>query len=212
MSRKIKAVIFDMDGVLVDAAPWHYEAFNRSLNIFGYNIGEEEHNFFYNGLPTKVKLEKLHKDKNFPLLLSDTVSELKQIYTMEIIYSRCKPKFHTSYALSHLKKQGYHLVVASNSIRETVKVMMDKSHLSEYLDFILSNQDVEKPKPYPDIYLKAFEYLELSPQECIIVEDSESGIKAAKASGAHVLVVNNTYEVNYENISSFISKIEEEEV
>jgi HAD superfamily hydrolase (TIGR01509 family) len=90
--------------------------------------------------------------------------------------------------------------VASNSIRATVEAMMHRAHLSKYLDVTLSNEDVERPKPAPDIYIAAMLKLGVSPSETLIVEDNEHGLQAARASGAHVLVVRDVNDVNLANI------------
>ena len=106
-----------------------------------------------------------------------------------------------------MKRDGYKLAVASNSIRDSVVTMMQKSNLDTYLDFMLSNEDVAHPKPDPEIYRKAIGHLGLSPEQCLIVEDNENGIKAAIASGAHVLIVDNPDAVNYAAICSKIAQI-----
>ena len=148
----IKAIIFDMDGVLINAKEWHFEALNKALSFFGKEISRYDHLVTFDGLPTKKKLEMLSMENNFPYGLHEFVNELKQEYTMQIIYANCKPRFDHQYALSRLKNEGYRLVVCSNSVRNTVDIMMQKAGLSQYLDFFLSNQDVEKGKPSPDIY------------------------------------------------------------
>ncbi len=204
----IKAIIFDMDGVLIDAKEWHYEALNQALALFGYEISRHEHLTTFDGLPTKKKLEILSVERGLSSNLHDFINELKQQYTMGLISTRCKPQFAQEYALSRLKHEGYKLAVASNSIRMTVETMMKLSHLDKYLDHQLSNQDVTLPKPHPDMYLKAMEILGFTPEECLIVEDNENGIKAARASGAHVLVVSGVEEVNYQNIRRRIKEIE----
>jgi beta-phosphoglucomutase len=196
----IKAIIFDMDGVLVDAKEWHYEALNRSLRLFGYEINLYEHLTTYDGLPTKNKLEMLSIQNGLPKKLHRFINQMKQQYTVELIRSLCRPRFKHEYALSRLKAEGYRLAVASNSIRHSVTLMMDNAQLTHYLDFMLSNEDVKNPKPAPDIYLKAIEKLGLSPKECLIVEDNEHGIRAAIASGAHLLRVNEVNDVNYTHI------------
>ena len=127
---------------------------------------------------------------------------------MEIIFARCKPRFFHEYALSRLKQDGYKLAVASNSIRQTVEVMLQQSALIDYFEFYLSNQDVKIGKPDPSIYIKAIDRLGMSPKECLIVEDNENGIKAAKASGAWLMEVDEVDEVNYQNILKHIIKIE----
>lgn len=204
----IKAVIFDMDGVLIEAKDWHYDSLNQALALFGYQIERHEHLTSYDGLPTKVKLRRLSLEKNLPVYLHDFISEMKQQYTMDIVYRRCRPRFTHEYALSRLKAEGYALAVASNSIRNTVDAMMEKASLQQYLDFSLSNQDVRAGKPAPEIYLTAIARLGLRPDECLIVEDNENGIKAALASGAHLLAVKEVDDVNYENIKNRIAEIE----
>jgi HAD superfamily hydrolase (TIGR01549 family) len=211
MSTKIKAVIFDMDGVLIEAKDWHYEAMNRALGLFGLEITRQEHLTTYDGLPTKDKLIMLSRDKGLSPQLHSFINEMKQQYTMEMVYNYCKPMFHHEYALSSLVKEGYKLAVASNSIKNTIEVMMDKAHLSQYLEFFISNQDVTKGKPDPEMYNKAISRLGFSPNECVIVEDNENGIRAARASLAHVLEVETVYDVNYDNIRQFIDKVEIEE-
>ncbi len=208
MSEKIKAVIFDMDGVLIDAKDWHYEALNKALAIFGLTISRHDHLVTFDGLSTGQKLKMLSKTYVLPSSLHSFINEMKQQYTMDITHQLCKPVFHHQYALSKLKEEGYHLAVASNSIRNTVKVMMEKSSLIEYLDFYLSNQDVVKGKPDPEIYNLAISKLGLSPSECVIVEDNENGIKAATASGANVLKVESIHDVNFDNITNFIKEVE----
>ncbi|MFS1510721.1 MULTISPECIES: HAD family phosphatase [unclassified Vibrio] len=208
MSNKIKAVIFDMDGVLIDAKDWHYDALNKALAIFGLNISRHDHLVTFDGLSTGQKLKMLSKTYVLPESLHGFINEMKQQYTMDITHQLCKPIFHHQYALSKLKENGYQLAVASNSVRNTVKVMMGKSALMDYLEFYLSNQDVSKGKPDPEIYNLAIQKLGLKPEECVIVEDNENGIKAAKASGAHVLKVDTIHDVNFDNISDFISEVE----
>lgn len=207
---KIKAILFDMDGVLIDAKDWHYEALNKALRLFGLEISRYDHLNSFDGLPTKEKLNMISKDSYLPAELHSFMNELKQDYTMELVNSKCKPIFQHEYALSKLKNKGYKIAVCSNSIRCTIESMMEKAGLLEYLDLILSNQDVMNSKPDPEIYLTAMKMFNLSPEECIIVEDNENGIKAANASGANLLSVNTVNDVNYENIMNLIKRLEEE--
>ena len=197
-----------MDGVLIEAKNWHYEALNKALGLFGMEISRYDHLVTYDGLPTKRKLEMLTAERGLPIGLHDFINEMKQQYTMEIIFARCKPRFFHEYALSRLKQDGYKLAVASNSIRQTVEVMLQQSALIDYFEFYLSNQDVKIGKPDPSIYIKAIEKLGMSPKECLIVEDNENGIKAAKASGAWLMEVDEVDEVNYQNILKHIIKLE----
>jgi len=204
----IKAVVFDMDGVLIEAKDWHYEALNRALRLFGTEISRYDHLTTFDGLPTKRKLQMLSAQGNLPIELHDFINDMKQRYTMEIVNAHCKPRFIHEYALSKLKARGYRMAVCSNSIRDTIEVMMSKAALSQYLEFIISNQDVTKSKPDPEMYDKAIARMGIAPSECLIVEDNENGIRAARASGAHVLEVADVDDVTYANLSKRIIECE----
>lgn len=202
----IKAVLFDMDGVLIDAKEWHYEALNKALGLFGIEISKYDHLNTFDGLPTKVKLQMLSKQYYLPEELHSFINQVKQQYTRDLVYQKCHPMFHHEYALSKLHKQGFKIAVCSNSIRSTIELMMGRSGLKPYIDIIVSNEDVTKAKPDPEMYTTAINRFQLKPKECIVVEDNPNGILAGKKSGASVLEVATVYDVNYENI---VRKIEE---
>ena len=202
----IKAIVFDMDGVLVDARDWHYQALNRALRVFGYEIDRYDHLVTYDGLPTRRKLEILTRDGGLPHGLHAFINELKQIYTTELVQVHCKPSFQRQYALSRLKAEGYRLAVASNSVRKSVELFMEKSSLRQHTEFLLSNEDVQRAKPDPEIYLKAFAALSLPPEEVLVVEDNEHGLQAARASGAHVMAVESVSAVTYDNIKAHLAR------
>lgn len=206
---KIKAVLFDMDGVLIDAKDWHYEALNKALGLFGIGISRYDHLHTFDGLPTKVKLEMLGEQYYLPRELYEFINQVKQKYTMEITEQKCRPMFHHEYALSKLHKSGYRIAVCSNSIRSTIEAMMKKAELSEYIDAVISNEDVKRAKPDPEMYTAAINRFNLLPSECIVVEDNPNGIAAGKASGANVLEVATVYDVNFDNIMNMIRKCEE---
>lgn len=208
MKDKIKAVIFDMDGVLIDAKEWHYESLNRALDLFGLQISRYDHLVTFDGLPTKKKLEMLSLENNFPKGLHQFVNDMKQQFTMEIVTMKCKPVFQHQFALSKLKSEGYNIAVCSNSIRQTIQMMMDKAGLIQFLNFFISNQDVKKGKPDPEMYNLAISRLGLTPNQCLIVEDNDNGKRAVIASGAHLLEVNDTSDVDYYTIIKKIKEIE----
>lgn len=208
MGKKIKAVLFDMDGVLIDAKDWHYAALNKALELFGVGISRYDHIHTFDGLPTKVKLQILSERYYLPEELHDLINQLKQIYTVELIHQKCHPMFQHEYALSKLHRDGYGIAVCSNSIRSTIELMMERSNLLEYVDLIVSNEDVHKAKPDPEMYQMAIRRFGLEPHECIVVEDNPNGIQAGKLSGATVLEVVTVYDVNYENIKRKIKECE----
>lgn len=209
MTGKIKAIVFDMDGVLIEAKDWHYEALNRALRLFGYEISRYDHLVTYDGLPTSQKLEMLTLEKGLPRGLHRFINDMKQLYTIDIVNIRCSPLFTHEYALSRLKADGYRLAVASNSIRSTIQLMMERSELLDYLEFFLSNQDVKKAKPDPEMYTTAIRRLGLLPEEVMVVEDNRNGVQAAMAAGAFVMKVETVYDVNHENIMDHIRMFEE---
>jgi HAD superfamily hydrolase (TIGR01509 family) len=205
----IRAVVFDMDGVLIDAREWHYDALNRALGLFGYAISRLEHLTTFDGLSTRQKLDLLSLDRGLPRGLHTFINEMKQRYTVEVIHQRCRPSFIHEYALSKLREKGYQLGVASNSIRATVELMMEKSHLRQHLQIMLSNQDVAKAKPDPEIYRAAAARLHLKPEDCLVVEDNAHGIKAAEAAGCPVLAVTGVNDVNLHNILATIQRLDD---
>ena len=162
----------------------------------------------YDGLPTRKKLQMLSLERGLPEALHEFINEMKQVYTMEIVFGKCKPVFSHQYALSRLKADGFQLGLCSNSIRQSVEMMLIKADLLQYLDFTLSNEDVENPKPSHEIYTKAINKLKLRPEECLVVEDNPNGIKAAEDAGAHLLCVSDVTEVNYLNITRRIHELD----
>lgn len=205
---KITTILFDMDGVLIDAKDWHYEALNKALCLFGYEISRYDHLHSFDGLPTKEKLKMISEDNYLPSELHGFINQLKQQYTAEMVDIKCRPMFQHEYALSRLKKEGYKMGVCSNSIRNTIEKMMRKSNLLEYIDLIMSNEDVKFSKPAPEIYIKAMEKLNVKPNECLILEDNKNGIKAALDSGGNLLRIGEVTDVNYYNIKMRIDEIE----
>lgn len=191
-----KAVLFDLDGVLVDMREGHYESLNRALSLFGARIERDEHISYFNGLPTRKKIEKLEELGRLPTGLGEIINAIKQSYTKEIIPKYCLPDYSKIILLKHLKNRGFKLACCSNSVKETLHLMLKTAQIHEYFDFIIGNDEVSKPKPDPEIYLKTFSRLNLKPWECIIVEDSPHGIAAAKASGARVCEVRGPQDVN----------------
>lgn len=207
MKTTIRGVIFDMDGVLIDAREWHYEALNKALAVFGYQISRYEHLTSYDGLPTREKLRRLTVEKGLPEPLHKLIAKLKQRYTEDIIAVQCRPRFEKEYMISRLRSRGLKLGVASNAVRDSVVSMLSKSNILDAFDFHLSNQDVEKQKPDPEIYLKAADQMGFDPHQLVVVEDNHYGVEAAKTSGCHVIQVSGVEDVNLELIENFLASV-----
>ena len=203
----IKLIIFDLDGVLVEAKTIHYEALNKALGE-DYSIEWNEHLSIYDGLKTNQKLNMLTKNKGLPIELHSKVWDDKQMYTLQALRNlRTDAKLITT--MQMLSNEGYKLAVCSNSIRKTVLTVLSKLGIIEFFDLIISNEDVNNSKPHPEMYWKAISTIGCLAEETIIVEDSPYGLLAASRSMSHILRVKNPIEVTYVNIKEKIKHIKE---
>jgi HAD superfamily hydrolase (TIGR01509 family) len=194
----IKLIIFDLDGVLVEAKNIHFDALNEALGP-KYSIEWNEHLSKYDGLKTNQKLEMLTQEKGLPINLYKQVWDEKQRLTLQKL-SNLKPSTQLQVCISSLVDEGYKIACCSNSIRKTVLTVLSKLGIIEYFDLILSNEDVKNSKPHPEIYWKAISMMGCLPEETLIVEDSPFGLLAASRSKSHVMRVESPKDVTYNNI------------
>ena len=202
----IKLVIFDLDGVLVEAKNIHFEALNKALGD-EYAISWDEHLSIYDGLKTNQKLEMLTQNKGLPIELHSQIWEDKQKYTLEELRS-LKPNQTLQSLMSALSEDGYKIAVCSNSIRKTVLTVLSKLGIMEFMDLIVSNEDVKNSKPHPEMYWKTISMMSCLPEETLIIEDSPYGLLAAARSKSHILRVKNPKEVTYTNIFKKLTQIQ----
>ena len=193
---RFSAVIFDMDGVLIDARDWHYRALNDALEIFDASIDSHEHETRFDGLPTRVKLQMLTEESKLPAHLHELIDEVKQERTLREAAQRCFPRVEHLLMMEWLKREGISIGLATNSIRRTTLAMLDFAGLLKYLDVIVTNEDVRNAKPAPDIYLEAVRLLGVTPGQTLVVEDSEFGIRSAEAAGCTVIRVSGIEDVS----------------
>jgi HAD superfamily hydrolase (TIGR01509 family) len=186
-----KLIIFDLDGVLIDSRDLHYKALNKALEeVVGYTIPYEEHLSTYDGLPTKRKLELLTKHKGLNPLLYDDIFQSKQKWTVSEmnsiqIYEDVIPM------MVDLYKRGYKIAIASNAVRSTVINAIMTLDIMKYVDYFISNEDVKRTKPYPEMYWRCMEACNALPSTTYIVEDSHIGREGATNSGATLIAVEN---------------------
>lgn len=204
LRTKIKLIIFDLDGVLVEAKQIHYEALNQALGK-EYAIEWNEHLSTYDGLKTNQKLEMLTERKGLPIEKHSKIWSKKQQLTLEAL-SNLKPDPIIKSAISRLSKEGYKIACCSNSIRKSVLTMLSKLDLIEYMDLILSNEDVKNSKPHPEIYWKAISMIKCLPEETLIVEDSPYGLLAASRSKSNIMRVGSPKDVTYRNITKHLKQ------
>ncbi len=194
----IKAVLFDMDGLMIDTESLSTEAFINSAKAQGYNMTKEEtlkvlgytkasiYQFwidYFQG--TKVDGKKL-VDNHYEYIekVLYTVGPEKMPFVEEL--------------LKYLRENNYKIAVASSSDTADIKNNLEKTKLEKYIDAIASGAEVENGKPAPDVFLLAAKRLDVDPKDCLILEDSKAGIKAGKASGAKVFMVPDMFTVDKE--------------
>jgi len=202
----VKLIIFDLDGVLLESKMIHFEALNKALGD-EFAISWDDHLSKYDGLKTNQKLDMLTHEKGLPKSMHDEIWVKKQNFTAGSIRnisedSKLIEIFH------ELSVGGFKLAVCSNSIRKTVLTVTSKLGIIEFLDLILSNEDVQNSKPHPEIYWKAISSFGVSPEETLIIEDSPYGLMAASKSNSHVMRVSSPFDVTLRSIKLRIAEID----
>jgi HAD superfamily hydrolase (TIGR01509 family) len=202
----IKCVVFDLDGVLVDAKTVHFNALNTALESIDkkYSISINEHLTIYDGLKTTQKLNLISQKKGLPKEYHQKVWDQKQKITIELL-SNLQPNQDLINLMENLSSFGYKIACCSNSIRRTVLTVLSKLDIIQYMDLILSNEDVINSKPHPEIYWKAMCKFKVIPEETLIVEDSPVGLLAATRTGCNILRVDCPNDLTLEKV---LNKIE----
>ena len=180
----ITTILFDLDGVLVSSKKLHFDTLNMALPA-PYKIAWEDHLCTYDGLKTREKLVLLTKHKGLPSNLHDEIWHNKQAFLRQHL-DRIHVEPCVLETLAALKHQGYTLGCCSNSIRDTVHAILETGGMLPFFDLILSNEDVDRAKPFPDVYWKAMTLLKTTPDKVLVVEDSPTGLVAAYQSHAHI--------------------------
>ena len=201
----VKLVIFDLDGVLIDSKEYHYEALNLALGKT-YKISRKEHFAEYDGLPTIAKLNLLSEKKGLSKNQFDHIWKEKQKNTLKIFKEFINKDYELMQYFKQLVDEGYKIAVASNSIRNTVKIILLRLGLLEFVDIYVSNEDVVRNKPYPEMYWKCMMALGALPQDTVIIEDSVVGRKGALDSKCHMIPVEDRGDLNQAKIDN-IKKI-----
>lgn len=201
----IKLIIFDLDGVLIDSKETHFNALNLALIEYGddYVISRKEQDTIFEGLTTNVKLDILTKTKGLSRDLHENIWRKKQEYSAKLFESTSQDEDLVN-IFRFIKSRGIKIAVASNSIRQTLDTCLKSLGVVGYVDYSLSNEDVKLPKPDPQIYNRCMDYLMVEPEDVVIFEDSEIGLRAALATGARVEKVLNRKNIYFDRIDRVI--------
>ena len=188
----IKAVIFDMDGVLVDNRDVHIESFSTWCQSRNLNIDKNE----------LVSYFGMGNDEIFPLILKrddlteqDIIqfSQEKEAIYRDMIAAEIKPLKGLVELLESLKKKGIKIAVGSSGIRENVNFVLEKCNISKYFDAISDGSMASKAKPDPEVFNTAAQLLNLPNEECVVCEDSFAGVEASRRAGMKVVVLATTF-------------------
>lgn len=191
----MKAVIFDMDGVLIDSEPIYQEANEELFIRLGISLGYDEY-ASYVGTNTEFMWTQLKNKYNLPQPLEELMEVSKSV-RLEALQTlpRLEPVDGVVDFLKLLKTNGYKMAVASSSPKNQIELVTKRLSIGDFFDALVSGDEVKRSKPAPDIFLRAAEILEIAPKDCIVVEDSSNGVIAAKS--CHMKCI------GYANPSSF---------
>jgi len=205
----LKAVIFDMDGVIVDSEPIESMAWEKVLARYGKTP-------FYHpwGLihaPGEPTINGIIEKYNFPKEEVELIRVLKRNFFEEIVSEGIKPLLGMSQLIKKLKKAKIKIGVASGRNEKQVLVVIRELHFNEFFDQIVGFNEEVKRKPAPDVYLKAANLLKVKTLYCMAIEDTENGVKAAKAAGMKVIAVPNkwTAHQNFSKADRVVSSLSE---
>jgi beta-phosphoglucomutase-like phosphatase (HAD superfamily)/dTDP-glucose pyrophosphorylase len=191
-----KLVIFDLDGVLVDTRDLHFVALNLALAELGKEVIEhQDHLQNFDGLSTMTKIKVLEQRGVIANYESELIWKLKQNATHKLL-QELQIDLELISLFKLLKSTGCKIAVCSNSIAQTVNLVLQKLGIIDLIDLTLSNESVNQPKPNPEIFLKAMVYFSTSPEATIIVEDSPIGRLAAELSCAKVFGITKRLDLN----------------
>lgn len=200
----IKLVIFDLDGVLIDACEWHRVSLNKALKeVCNYEIPLKDHKSIFNGLPTRTKLQKLTDLGIVALENHDNISTLKQKLTIDIIKANGNRSSEKINLIKFLKTHSCTVACFTNSIMHSAVLMLKTIGIFDMLDCVVTNEDVKKPKPDPEGYNFIVDKFGCNPEDVLIIEDSPKGKEAAYSSGCNVIEVENSKVVNIKLLANY---------
>lgn len=178
----MRAVIFDMDGVIIDSEPIHFEVDMQTMRDLGFDISSKELEK-YVGTTNEYMFSDLKNKYNIKQSIKEIINYKVELTKKKVIQSNLGPIEGIKELLVDLKNKNIPTAIASSSPRSFIDVVVFKFNLQDYFKYIISGEEVVNGKPDPDIYIEAAKKLGLSPEDCTVIEDSRNGVLAAKAAG-----------------------------
>lgn len=186
----IQAVIFDLDGVLIDSKKLHYLAWKKFWAKRGITHTWKDFMKFF-GMDNKNIFPLIYK--NLSARKIDALGEEKERYYRQIAKGVLHPTNGTVALLESLKKSRYGIAIATSTPKSNISFVLKQTGLKKYFSAVICASDVKRGKPHPEIFLKAAKALGAKPQDCIVIEDSVHGIEAAKAAGMKCIALTTTH-------------------
>jgi len=184
---QVRAVIFDLDGTLIDSYEAHVESFHRALSRFGLTVKDEE---IYRrfGKPAKQIIKEI-----LPENQHRHINEIVRYKRLEFIETSKDMQVFDGVEtlLKYLKDKGFSICLATSADSPSVTRVVNKFDLENYFDVIISSNDVKEAKPNPEMFIQASKRLEVEPQNCLVVGDSPFDVIAAKKAGMKIIIVDN---------------------
>lgn len=187
----IQAVIFDMDGLMIDSEPIHLQAFNTVFKEFGLEFPEEE-NTKYVGMPDIDEAKDMVDKYPLPITAEELVKR-KQTVFRRLFSQAIIPQLGLMDLLEKLQDRKYKIGIASSSALEEIEFVVNGLKINKHIDVYCSAEQVQKGKPAPDVYLLAAQKLAVQPQNCLVLEDAPNGVRAGKAAGMQVFAIPSQY-------------------
>ena len=184
----IKAVIFDLDGLLIDSEIISYKIYKEILHKFGYDFSIEEYSQNFSGKTEVKNVANLIATYNLPWTLDEG---LENVYKIEhrFLSEGVDLKFGAKELLQYLKDKGFKTAIASSSTEDRALTILKQHNLIEYFDEFVFGHEVKNGKPNPDIFIKACDKISEKPEVCLVLEDSEAGIQSAYSANIPVICI-----------------------
>lgn len=180
--NKIKAVLFDMDGLMIDSEPLNFKAWKSVFETYSINLKEDEFNQRYVGISDKEGTEDMVTRYKLSISAAE-LSQVKRSIYKQFLQTQLVPKPGLINLLINLQKKEYKTAIGSGSSLEEIQMVVKKLDIFHLINTFVSAEEVSKGKPAPDIYLEVAKRLKVNPNECLVLEDAAPGVKAAKAAG-----------------------------
>lgn len=178
-----RCVIFDMDGVIIDSEPLHHKCEREMFSMFGIEVSNDEHSTFM-GTTDESMWTKVNEQHGLPMNVADAMQMKKKLYLTQLKNEpNLRPIQYIPELITELSKNGFLLALASSSPIEQIEYILKEFEIEPYFQSIVSGEDVERGKPSPDIFLEVAQQLGISPEQCMVIEDSKNGVRAAKDAG-----------------------------